>query len=132
MKEYWDEGKLYERKENNLMGFKTKKEYINRFSTELEEAVNKCGKLKKYTHEQFEKLDKLETAISSETFWRIIPEILGIDAKLCLLVEFCQYDEFSSEEIIGIIENDYRNYHKELCGYSLNMEPTTSLIFNVS
>lgn len=132
MKEYWDEGKLYERKENNLMGFKTKKEYINRFSTELEEAVNKCGKLKKYTEEQFEKLDKLEIAISSETFWRIIPEILGIDAKLCLLVEFCQYDEFSSEEIIGIIENDYRSYHKELCGYSLNMEPTTSLIFNVS
>jgi len=44
----------------------------------------------------------------------------------------CKIQEFSSNEIIRITENDYRTYFKELCGYNLSMKTENSMIFNIS
>ncbi|MDA9461011.1 DUF7006 family protein [Enterococcus mundtii] len=42
------------------------------------------------------------------------------------------FDDFFNEVIIiRIVEDDYRTYFKELCGYNLHMEPKHSMIFNV-
>ncbi|WP_441316288.1 DUF7006 family protein, partial [Enterococcus sp. PF-3] len=45
--------------------------------------------------------------------------------------ELIVFDDFSNEDIIRIVENDYRTYFKELCGYDLSMDPKHSMIFNV-
>ncbi|HAZ1244834.1 TPA: hypothetical protein J0V22_002711 [Enterococcus faecium] len=75
-----------------------------------------------YLDSQVEKLNQLIEGISHETFWQVFPKILGIDAKLTLLTELMPFEDFSNEEIIRIVENDYRDYFKELCGYDLRMK----------
>lgn len=70
-------------------------------------------------------------SISDETFWQVFPEILGIDAKVTLVIELLNYKEFSDEEIIRIAENDYATYFKELCGYNLKIETKHSIVFNI-
>lgn len=57
---------------------------------------------------------------------------LGIDAKLTLLIELVSFENFSNKDIIRIVEDDYKNYFKELCGYDLKIKPKPSMIFNVS
>lgn len=48
-----------------------------------------------------------------------------------IVSELISFDDFSSEDIIRIVENDYRTYFQELCGYDLSMDPKHSMIFNV-
>lgn len=113
------------------MLFTSKKEYIDHFRYELYDKCNDEAELEDYLNSQLCNLEKLTANISKDTFWEIFPEILGIDAKLNLLVELSTFEDFSKNEIIRIIENDYKNYFKELCGYDLSMETRHSIIFNV-
>lgn len=108
--------------------FETKKDYIDHFKTII---IRDNTELKTYFNNQVTHLNQLTQGISQDTFWQFFPEILGIDAKLTLLTELIQFDEFSNEEILRIVENDYRSYFKELCGYDLITEPKHSMIFNV-
>lgn len=77
------------------------------------------------------KLEQLTAKISQKTFWKIFPEILGVDAKLALLVELLLFDDFTNKEIIQIIESDYKNYFKELCGYDLKTKIEPSMVFTI-
>lgn len=110
---------------------KTKNEYREQFLMALDQAGKERIMLTAYLDMQFQKLNQLIESISQETFWQVFPEILGIDAKLTLLTEMIPYDDFSNEEIIRIIEKDYPNYFKELCGYDLKMKDKPSMIFSV-
>lgn len=85
-----------------------------------------------YLNSQLCNLEKLTANISKDTFWEIFPEILGIDAKLNLLVELSKFEDFSKDEIIRIIENDSKNYFKELCRYDLSTKTQSSMIFNIN
>lgn len=80
---------------------------------------------------QFDQLTDLLEGLSGDTYWQRIPYILGIDAKLVLLTEVICLETFSSTELIRMIEQDYRTYYKELCGYNLRLEPQSSLIFSI-
>lgn len=113
------------------MLFATKKEYVNYFQKEIDRLPREKDTLEDYLEKQVERLNQLIEAISKETFWEVIPQILGIDAKLGLLVDLSRYEEFSDNDIIRIIESDYKNYFKELCGYDLSMETKNSIVFNV-
>lgn len=113
------------------MLFTSKKEYVDHFRDELYDKCNEDVEFEVYLNSQICNLEKLTTNISKDTFWQLFPEILGIDAKLNLLVELSTFENFSTDEIIRIIENDYKNYFKELCGYDLSMETRHSMIFNV-
>lgn len=121
-------------KENklNMLLFTTEKDYTNYFWQELDESRRNTEEIRKYINKQIVRLIELTDNISKTTFWQDLPEILGIDAKLNLLVELCEIQEFSSNEIIRITENDYRTYFKELCGYGLSMKTENSMIFNIS
>jgi hypothetical protein len=80
---------------------------------------------------QIQRLDSLLDGMSPDTFWQRWPEILGIDAKLSLVTELVNFEDFSDKQIIHMAETDYRTYFKELCGYDLSMETKHSMIFNV-
>lgn len=104
---------------------------MNQFQQSVDKAGQERIVLKIYLNKQFQKLNQLIETISNETFWQVFPEILGIDAKLTLLTEMISFDDFSNEEIIRIVENDYQDYFKELCGYDLKMKDKYSMIFNL-
>lgn len=110
------------------MLFETKQDYLDYFKTIIT-IENK--ELTAYLNNQVAHLNQLTQTISQETFWQLFPKILGIDAKLTLLAELIQFDEFSNDEIMRIVETDYRSYSKELCGYDLITKPKPSMIFNV-
>ncbi|MBX9119754.1 hypothetical protein ACFDAA_18435 [Enterococcus casseliflavus] len=110
---------------------KTKSDYINQFQSALDQAGPERKNLTAFLDRQVQKFDQLIESISQETFWQVFPEILGIDAKLTLVTELIPFEDFSNEEIIRIVENDYRDYFKELCGYNLKMKDMPSIIFNV-
>ncbi|MDB1690102.1 DUF7006 family protein [Enterococcus casseliflavus] len=112
--------------------FRTEKEYSDYFWQELSDSCNDAKELQEYINKQLVRIVELTDNISKTTFWKDLPEILGLDAKLNLLVELCKIKEFSSDEIIRITENDYRTYFKELCGYDLSMKTKNSMIFNIS
>ncbi|MDB1689566.1 DUF7006 family protein [Enterococcus casseliflavus] len=111
---------------------KTKNDYIKQFQSALDKAGDDRTTLNTYLDHQVQKLDQLIDSISQETFWQVFPEILGVDAKLSILTELIPFEDFSNEEIIRLIENDYRSYFKELCGYDLKVRDKPSLIFNIS
>ncbi|MFS1021092.1 hypothetical protein ACFC9N_17590 [Enterococcus casseliflavus] len=110
---------------------KTKNDYIKQFQAALDQAGSERITLSIYLNSQFQKLDQLIESISHETFWQVFPEILGVDAKLTLLSEMIPFEDFSNEEILRIVENDYQDYFKELCGYNLNMKDKPSMIFHI-
>jgi replication fork clamp-binding protein CrfC len=109
-----------------------KEEYSSYYQKEFRNASRKEKDLKDYLIDLLRRLNQLTDEISKENFWSVLPRILGIDAKLNLLVELIKFEELPSEEIIRIIENDYQSYFKELCGYDLSMETRYSLVFNVA
>ncbi|MFP8918513.1 DUF7006 family protein [Enterococcus innesii] len=84
-----------------------------------------------YLDKQFYRLEYLIKMISPETFWAVFPEILGVDARINLLMELVAFEDFSNEEIIRIVESDYQYYHKELCGYDLKTRTQPSMMFTV-
>ena len=110
---------------------KTKTGYIKQFQEALAQAEPERTTLAAYLDSQVKKLDQLIEGISQETFWQVFPNILGIDAKLTLLTELMPFEDFSNEEIVRIVENDYKDYFKELCGYDLKMKDKPSMIFHV-
>lgn len=118
-------------KEEKMTVFRTRAEYERRFGAYFQKESIKLEELSIYTHSQFYRLDRIVGNLTADNFWIHIPEILGIDARLVLLCELIEFDNLSSKEIIRIVENDYRHYFKELCGFGLSEEQKHSLIFNV-
>lgn len=111
--------------------YKTQNDYIKQFQVALDQAGPERKNLTAFLDSQVQKFDQLIESISQETFWQVFPEILGIDAKLTLVTELIPFEDFSNEEIIRIVENDYRDYFKELFGYDLRMKEKPSIIFHV-
>ncbi|WP_373193620.1 hypothetical protein [Enterococcus sp. RIT-PI-f] len=112
--------------------FTTKEEYIHRFKEILDIKVKNSKTIQDYLNLQFEMIDSISEKIDQESFWELLPAIIGIDAKLLLIIELLSFEDFSDDEIIRIVESDYRNYFKELCGYDLSMIARHSIVFNVS
>lgn len=108
-------------------------DYIEEFQFE-EEGLKKHPAIQSYVTLQVTRLEDLMRSLSNTNFWNEIPTILGIDSKLVLLRELLVTIEdfdFTDEEVLNIIEQDYRYYNKELCGYKLNDVTSHSLIFKI-
>lgn len=109
--------------------------YINCWEKKLEPYFNRYITLEDYSKQLFTELEELITQISPETFGNIIPQVLGIDARLSLLSELAHLliedTDLKPEELLTWIEEDYRSYTKELCGYSLTSITNCSIIYNV-
>lgn len=89
-------------------------------------------KLEVYCEKHLTEFGQLIESISKDNFWEVLPKILGLDAKMNLVLELSRFDDFSADEIIRITENDYKTYFKEICGYDLSVEKKNSIVFNVS
>ncbi|MBK0039229.1 MULTISPECIES: DUF7006 family protein [unclassified Enterococcus] len=111
--------------------FTTKTEYMNYFKNTLIDKNKEREELEEYLNKQFRQLEQLIKTISEETFWQVFPKILGIDAKLNLMIELIPFEDFSNDEIIRLAENDYRDYFKELCGFNLKKESKHAMFFNI-
>lgn len=121
------------REKKKMMLSVTKQQaYKNNFKEKIQLTGKERDPLYEYLNAQLGKLDQLIVAISKENFWDVFSEILGVDAKLSILTELAPFGDFSNEEIIRIIENDYKDYFKELCGYDLKMKDKPSIIFHIS
>ncbi|EPH91443.1 hypothetical protein D922_02694 [Enterococcus faecalis 06-MB-DW-09] len=110
--------------------FTTKEEYSAYFREVIKRSKRETD-LEDYLSSQWQRLDQLTEQLSEKTFWPLFPEILGIDARLALVTELLEYDDFSTEELIRITETDYRYYLKELCGFDLSGETKPLMVFNV-
>ncbi|MGM7317201.1 hypothetical protein ABRY77_16545 [Enterococcus casseliflavus] len=115
-----------------MRSFTTKEEYSDYFRQVLNKKTKEQPLLEEYVEKQCDRLDQIMTQMSPVTFWQLFPELLGIDAKLNLMVELIQFEEFSVNELLRIVENDYRSYFKELCGYDLVTQTPPSIIFHVA
>lgn len=111
--------------------FTSKETYLAHFEESYKKCCKESKELNDYIDEQFKQLEQLIAKISEENFWHVFPKVLGIDAKLVLLTELIRFEDFSTGEIIRIVEHDYRTYFKELCGYDLKTETRHSIVFNV-
>lgn len=105
--------------------------YIKNFFKNSAKLKIEADRLNGYINNLIDELEKLIEQISKDNFWEYLPKIIGIDAKLCLVNELIELDDFSDEEIIRLIENDYKTYFKELSGHTLTEETKPSLFFNV-
>lgn len=114
------------------MLFTSEEEYLYGFKKELQEINKLSSKAEEYLKDQVSRLDELLESVTKETFWTTFPEILGIDSKLSAFMELINYDEFTIEDVIQLVEKDYLHYIKESCGYNLKSKPRHSLIFNVA
>lgn len=115
-----------------MLSFTNIEEYLSPFEEIIKMSRTENKRLVLYFNSQIQQLKDLIEAINSDSFWEIFPEILGIDAKLMLLIELIGFEDFPTQEILRIVEEDYRFYFKELCGYDLSMETRPSIIFNVA
>ncbi|MBO1097894.1 hypothetical protein FQS90_15395 [Enterococcus casseliflavus] len=106
--------------------------YLNGFYDRIKLGQTEQSELKDYVERQQETLRNLISGISEETFWDVFPQILGLDSRLCIIIELIKFDEFSSGEVIGLAENDYKDYYRELCGYSIGDHSCPTIIFNVA
>ncbi|NMP59572.1 DUF7006 family protein [Enterococcus mundtii] len=111
----------------------TKDEYMRQFQESLPQNKKENEELNEYLTQQFEQLDQLTRTVSPDNFWENIPKILGVDAKLSLITELIRYDynKLPINEILRIVETDYRTYFKELCGNEQSTKNKYSMIFNV-
>ncbi len=109
----------------------TQEDYIAQFQRILANAGDQRQLLTTYVDALTKQLSTLTEELHQETFWRVFPEILGIDAKLTLLTELVVFEDCSNEDIVQIIETDYKTYFKELCGYDLKAAPKPSMIFHL-
>ncbi|OTP19930.1 DUF7006 family protein [Enterococcus mundtii] len=114
-----------------MVPIRNREQYLYRFEELLKESSRSSNALQTYLYKQFNQFDKLIAHLSRETFWEIIPVVLGINSKLVLLSELVDCEEFSSKEIIRLTEQDYIYYFKKLCGYNLNMDTKHSILFNI-
>lgn len=113
------------------MNIATKEEYFNGFKKVLMDTTVVSMKAELYLQRQMNRLEELLEMITKDNFWMVLPEILGIDSKLCAFMEIVKYEDLTIEEVISLVENDYKYYIKELCGYDLKNEPKHSIIFDV-
>jgi len=111
--------------------FTTNEEYFRSFEEAIKIADREIEELLLYFNEQRKRMQNLIKRINPKSFWHVLPEVLGIDAKLMLLIELIGFEDFPTQEILRIVEEDYLFYFKELCGYDLSMETRPSIIFNV-
>ncbi|WP_269924583.1 DUF7006 family protein [Enterococcus innesii] len=111
----------------------TKDEYMRQFQESIPQDKRKSEELNVYLAQQFDQLDQLTRAVSPDNFLENLPRILGIDAKLSLITELIRYDynKLPINEILRIVETDYRVYFKELCGSNLSTNNNYSMVFNV-
>lgn len=107
--------------------------YVNSFYESFEKIYKKrkSESLKQYINHEIKQLRKLVESVTISNFWQVIPRVLGIDAKLSIVLELIRFEDFSEEDIIRITESDYKSYFKELCGYTLDTETNLSIVFNV-
>lgn len=107
--------------------------YVNSFYESFKKIYKKrkSERLKQYINHEIKQLRKLVESVTRNNFWQVIPRVLGIDAKLSILLELIRFEDFSEEDIIRITESDYKSYFKELCGYNLDTETNLSIVFNV-
>lgn len=107
--------------------------YVTNFFESFDKINKKqnLSKLKNYLNNEMKQMNELVESVTMNNFWKIIPKILGIDAKLSLVLELIRFQNFSEEDIIRITESDYLTYFKELCGYTLDAETNHSIVFNV-
>ncbi|ONN40998.1 DUF7006 family protein [Enterococcus mundtii] len=112
---------------------RTKDEYMRQFQESLPQNKKEDEELNEYLTQQFEQLDQLTRTVSSDNFWENIPKILGGDAKLSLITELIRYDynKLPINEILRIVETDYRTYFKELCCNNLSTHNYYSMVYNV-
>lgn len=116
-----------------MQGINQLTEYIKEFQFE-EENLSNHPVIERYVALQVKRLQDLMRNLAGTSFWEEIPVILGIDSKLVLLRELLvtiEDFEFTDEEVLNMVENDYRYYNKELCGYNLNDVTSHSLIFKI-
>ena len=111
----------------------TKDEYMRQFQESIPQDKRKSEELNVYLAQQFEQLDQLTRTVSPDNFWENLPIILGIDAKLSLITELIRYDynKLPINEILRIVEIDYRTYFKELCWNNLSTHNYYSMVYNV-
>lgn len=114
-----------------MTSYLSQKVYHERFQEITKHTENNTKELELYLEKQFNRLDQLKEKVMPENFWQTLLEVLGIDAKLSIITELAQYEEFSMEDILRIVETDYRSYYQELCGYGLKDQTKPSIIFNV-
>lgn len=65
---------------------------------------------------------------NANTFWSDMHLLLTVDSKLVLIRDLIS-EEFSDEEIIDMVNQDYYHFYKELCGYNLGQKPHNSIMF---
>lgn len=111
----------------------TKDNFMRLLQENLRKDRRETKELNEYLSQQFEQLEQLTHTVSPDNFWESILRILGIDAKLTLMAELVGYDhdQLSIEEILKLVETDYRTYFKELCGDNLSTNTNYSMVFNV-
>lgn len=111
----------------------TKDNYMRQFQEELPQEKIEIEILNEYLEQQFEQLDQLTRTISPDNFWRNLPKILGIDAKLTLMAELICYGYhiIPVKEMMRLVETDYLTYFKELCGDDLSAKNKYSMVFNL-
>lgn len=109
-------------------------EYYSYYSLNFKEITESIEreKLERYCEKNLTEFAQLIDSISKKNFWKVFPQILGLDAKMNLILELSRFDDFSVDEIIRVTESDYKTYFKELCGYDLSVEKINSIIFNVA
>ncbi|MFS1021085.1 hypothetical protein ACFC9N_17550 [Enterococcus casseliflavus] len=75
----------------------------------------------------------IDTYSFSSQLLENLTRILGIDAKLNLITKRIRYDynKLPVNEIIRIVETDYRMYFGELCGKNLSKNNHYSMVCNV-
>ena len=104
---------------------------MDRFQENVTQSNRNNEEINDYLDKQFNGLEQLIADVLPENLWQTIPEVLGIDARLSLVTELIRYEDFTLEDILRIVEEDYHTYYKELCGYDLKTETPPSIIFNV-
>lgn len=111
--------------------FLTRQEYEWHFQKLIEKENRRGRAINHFFYEQLKKMDQLIEDITPENYWHIQPRLIGLDAKIVLMTELIKFDDLTDTEIIRIVENDYRSYLQELCGYDLRSKPRHSIIFNI-
>lgn len=120
------------------------KKFEEIFYQRFDDVKLKAKELKKekiftYVQNLESQVNGLIEGLSKQNFWRDFPKILGIDAKMRIFFDMLNIsnertsfdNEFiiSEEELINIVEEDYRIITKEEFGYKLKEENLNSLIF---
>ncbi|NBA63576.1 DUF7006 family protein [Enterococcus mundtii] len=111
--------------------FRTRDDYVRGFQAEFNQKGKLAEEVTVYIHHQLHQLDYLVESITKENFWEVLPQVIGIDAKLMMISDLMELDNLTMKEIIRITENEYHYYLKELCGYDLPAKPKHSIVFNI-